>query len=347
MDESRIVEPSRRFRTYASSLATLWGGSARGPAADEAAFEEYTRGRTAKNVHFTAPLLVLAALLWWPFDFVLFYDTDTQVRLGLWRLAGSAHCLAAFVLFRAVPWARARPLLVYAAVAASGALATGALVSGAGGPDRPFLQGSYLLPWASIVYFGPLRARLLCTALIVSGWLTGTLVFHPETIHLTNFGNAVGFLLVCAVLCVAAGHIIYRLSRQGFLQACALARQTTELAFLNGNLETRVAERTDDLRALAARLTTALEDERGRIAREIHDDLGQAVSAIRSRKGARPRTSRASSTSARARSARTSPRSRNSSARKRSERSCATRHASDSCNANQRLRTCLQRGMVS
>lgn len=45
--------------------------------------------------------------------------------------------------------------------------------------------------------------------------------------------------------------------------------------------ETRVKESRDQLRALAMRLETVREDERTRIAREIHDELGQALTSLK------------------------------------------------------------------
>jgi len=46
-------------------------------------------------------------------------------------------------------------------------------------------------------------------------------------------------------------------------------------------LEARVAERTQQLRELAAHLQTVREDERTRIAREIHDELGSLLVALK------------------------------------------------------------------
>ena len=46
-------------------------------------------------------------------------------------------------------------------------------------------------------------------------------------------------------------------------------------------LEQRVAERTEQLRALAAHLETVRENERKRIAREIHDELGSLLVALK------------------------------------------------------------------
>jgi signal transduction histidine kinase len=58
-------------------------------------------------------------------------------------------------------------------------------------------------------------------------------------------------------------------------------RQALELAELNGALEARIAARTAELHALAAHLSEVLEQERARIARDIHDELGQTLSAMR------------------------------------------------------------------
>ena len=46
-------------------------------------------------------------------------------------------------------------------------------------------------------------------------------------------------------------------------------------------LESQVAERTSELRELATYLMTAREDERGRLARELHDELGALLSTIK------------------------------------------------------------------
>jgi len=66
------------------------------------------------------------------------------------------------------------------------------------------------------------------------------------------------------------------------------ARLYQELQVFNKSLEERVAERTaqfkasrDQLRSLAARLQAAREEERTRIAREVHDVIGQYMTALK------------------------------------------------------------------
>jgi signal transduction histidine kinase len=54
-----------------------------------------------------------------------------------------------------------------------------------------------------------------------------------------------------------------------------------ELRDLNEKLEERVRERTVELHALSSHIQTTREDERARIAREIHDELGQVMTALK------------------------------------------------------------------
>lgn len=51
----------------------------------------------------------------------------------------------------------------------------------------------------------------------------------------------------------------------------------------NTTLEARVAERTAQLRELSARLVEVQEEERTRISRDLHDDVGQTMTALRLR----------------------------------------------------------------
>ncbi|HXE98395.1 MAG TPA: ATP-binding protein [Dongiaceae bacterium] len=54
-----------------------------------------------------------------------------------------------------------------------------------------------------------------------------------------------------------------------------------EIRLLNANLEQRVKERTVELRSLSRHLQTVREEERTSIARDIHDDLGQLLTALK------------------------------------------------------------------
>ncbi|HLY65011.1 MAG TPA: histidine kinase, partial [Chloroflexota bacterium] len=63
------------------------------------------------------------------------------------------------------------------------------------------------------------------------------------------------------------GHFMFLLNRDNFLQARALSRNAAEL-------ESKVADKTHELRHLLSSVERAREGERAHVARELHDELG-------------------------------------------------------------------------
>ena len=63
-----------------------------------------------------------------------------------------------------------------------------------------------------------------------------------------------------------------------------IRERTSELAAANASLQLEVRERRaaeNEIKALFTRLVSAQEDERRRIARDVHDQLGQQMTAVR------------------------------------------------------------------
>jgi signal transduction histidine kinase len=69
--------------------------------------------------------------------------------------------------------------------------------------------------------------------------------------------------------------------RQSATLEAARRRHADELQLERDHLEAEVASRTSELTRLAEDLQTAREDERGRIARELHDELGALLTAAK------------------------------------------------------------------
>jgi signal transduction histidine kinase len=78
---------------------------------------------------------------------------------------------------------------------------------------------------------------------------------------------------------------LYARQAASFVQQCSVERRLLEgedrLRQLNAQLEDRVRERTSEVQALLARLVAVQDQERHRIALDIHDHLGQQMTALR------------------------------------------------------------------
>ena len=70
-------------------------------------------------------------------------------------------------------------------------------------------------------------------------------------------------------------------ARQGRTLTRQREERQAEIRAERDRLEQEVARRTSDLTELARHLQTALEDERGRLARELHDELGALLTAAK------------------------------------------------------------------
>jgi signal transduction histidine kinase len=81
-----------------------------------------------------------------------------------------------------------------------------------------------------------------------------------------------------AVISFALLFISFRQARQ---QQKSAKKYTKEISDRNNNLEKIVNKRTEELIALASSVTTSSENERKRIARELHDELGALLTAAR------------------------------------------------------------------
>jgi|GEM_PF-3300269 len=141
----------------------------------------------------------------------------------------------------------------------------------------PHMQGAMFLLWApmgSVIFpvaFGP---RVGITVVLYLSFWAGLLMGDPNLFSQPLAPAASTYLAGVGVIGLGLGHLGYLLTRNNVIQADRLAR-------FNDQLEATVAERTEDVRALARRERTAREEERLWISREIHDELGQELTGLR------------------------------------------------------------------
>lgn len=247
------------------------------PPAERQAFEEYLARTTARLGTTMAIVYCLSAFLWWPADFVLFPDSPAIRRVALdWRF-GNLACLFPLLFQRLWPQVvRERPLPL---IAFCTALCCGWTTWNTGriGPaDASWFGLTYVVPTTSMMLFAPFLERTLITIVFaVAAWI-GYFGLNPARLGELHdqLGLAASQQAITAFLGIGLGHIIFDRVRMTFFAERSLAAA-------NQLLEDRVRAQRADLRRLADRIETLRETERVEIARELHDELGQTLTALR------------------------------------------------------------------
>lgn len=250
-------------------------------AADDDAFRRGCHARLLHHCRLLGAAVLIFTLLWWPTDPLVYRGLpEMRPAMGLWRLVVVCCCVLGIALLQ-VPVLRRRPLLLFSLVASINLAAMGYTAGLMGGPDRPPLHLLYVTYFGTMIVPLDLLPRLLLTAQFALSVLLGFFVPFPQYLASPYVPIIFSFSACVMALSVGFGHILFVLSRENFLLAQKIRGQAADLADANANLEARVTARTAELRRLLLHLETAREDERARISRELHDELGQELSALR------------------------------------------------------------------
>jgi signal transduction histidine kinase len=250
-------DDERAFVTHASELAVHWG-------------RHWMLGITA------------VALLWWPTDLWVFGDRpDVQATFAWIRGLGIALHLLCYAALRASPWVRTRSLVLLPLYGALAITLPAFALSHLGGPSSGWFGYLYVALLPSAFFPLPLLARALATAF---AGLTLALAYfgsHPEHLSDPMAASALSYLLFDVALVVGLGAVMHGVVRRAFFQSLALSRASHALGDLNRLLDARVQEQALALQHLAGGVVQARDVERSRIARELHDELGQELTAAR------------------------------------------------------------------
>ena len=249
---------------------------------DERAFWAH---RHQEGTHAWGMALLLGfcvTVAWWPTDpFVFGRIPGAAAVFARVRAFLALSAIGMFLLVRFVPAFRARPYQAMSAVAVGAALVSAAELGRLGGPDRIWFHFTHLLVLSPVAVSLRPAHRAALTATIAATLAVGFFGAHPEHLADPLAAATLSWLVFLAVLSAAAGMFADTLRRNEFFQRRAAVRLTEELSALKASLEARVAARTLDVRRLAAHLESAREAERTRVARELHDELGQELTALR------------------------------------------------------------------
>lgn len=259
---------------------TLWQSfypkavRAKVPREVEEAFDAECDERLGRQGDVLFGVVLVCNLLWWPTDWLVFRSLPAWTPALMSVRIGEIITSVLYLVLARIP--RLRPLrfwLLVAAVITATALA-GSTAGTLGGPDQAYIHPLYVTLFGPVPLPLPLRRRVIATLGACLGLVAGFLAPHPEYLSSSHMALVASFLVFSCAMSIWFGHILFVLSRDNHVQA-------HELAEHGRLLESRVDERTGELRALLDHVETTREVERAHIARELHDELGQELSALR------------------------------------------------------------------
>ncbi|MEZ4393998.1 MAG: sensor histidine kinase [Polyangiales bacterium] len=248
---------------------------------DEAAFDLHAGEVGAQFAVFASAVLLFGTLAWWPLDTVVGPDPRYVAAFTWLRIRASTVELLALALFLLSPGARRRSLVLAPLMYVLFVVSIGYSLGELGGPDLTWLADAALAALPPVLLPLRLPARVLFTATVAAALLGSFFLPFPANRSITTAPSQVAFLAFATLSSVLAGELATRLTRRAFFHRRELDQANEALAQLTRELSSRVAHQTRELRDLAIHLERAQESERRRIARELHDDLGQRLTAMR------------------------------------------------------------------
>ena len=242
-------------------------------------FERWARPWVILFVAVTAVVyggVLLVAL--WPLDSFLITDEGDRATFGALRLTNAVIAVVALlgllvrpIRAQASTWAG----LVLLGYAAGGAYHASGL------PHDPFYWPGMFAPLATIALVVPLIERVAWTTAIAVLHHVVWFFRHPESLDGPETPGSLGVYANAMILSIGLGHVLYLFAWLIFRDRLRQRAMAAELAGWNDRLRSQVEARTAELRALARRVEQVHEDERRRLAHELHDELGQSLTALR------------------------------------------------------------------
>lgn len=249
--------------------------------AEERAFEAVAREITAANVPIVVLLVAGLVLLWWPVDAIVFAGQPAVKDVfAAWRGVTAAVLLASLAVAWATGSLARAPRLYGALVIVAGFAVTAWFMGRAGTVEDRWFAYFLAAPLFTVLILLPLPARLAVNFGLLGATWAAFVAAQPEALGYAPNATALSTFVFTALFGTFAGHVGYLAQRASVTAAARLRRSEAHVRELAATLEARVAERTAQLRTARDAAMAARASERAWVVRELHDALGQELTAL-------------------------------------------------------------------
>lgn len=249
---------------------------------DALRLDAHLAAQCASFARFIATWSIVVNLLWWPSDAPTVAALPGAVEgMRSLRACVLVASVAALLVLRGRRELRGGRFAACLAIWCVELATMAASMASIGDFATPWFHFLHPLVIASVVFPVRLPLRIVFASALGASLFVGFVAARPSALRSPLLGSTVSYLAFSVGVAIAYGHRSYLVARQAFLQQLDLERSQAQIAAQREGLRAEVEARTLELRRLAEHLDRASETERRRIARELHDDLGQSVSAVR------------------------------------------------------------------
>jgi signal transduction histidine kinase len=262
-------------------LAFPWVSDVQLTPQEEDAYHAERRQQGMENWRFLIFFVVIADLLWWPTD-ALGYGPIAQ-GVQVFAIMRAYTLVVSLLLLGLLSWSttvQKNALVWMGAVGLSVQFVWAYELGRMGPPTETWFIGLSPAMFIPVAVSLQTRSRVFVTFAFGLATFAGYFGFHPQYRDNWMVPALFGYYFFLVALSILAGLYADRLRKESFSFRQKLAKQAVELQLFNEQLDRRVQEATAELRSLTTHLETVRESERAHISRELHDELGQQLTAL-------------------------------------------------------------------
>lgn len=282
--------PSTNLATLAEQFRIL-GGLAETPSdiseREYAAFGAYAHDLMVRNALNISASIAVMVLVWWPLDPVIFVSYPEAVRIfAEFRVGIAVWLVGSFAATRALGLLRRHPegviLVITLCALALSSFTMGRLAGlNTETGQQPWFPFLFIGPFFTIFAMFPLKRRVVLMLAAMGALLGGYFLAVPNDLSSAFLPATFSYFGFVALTALGIGHAVYALTLASFVHRERTVASEARIRVMNDSLESTIAEQTEALRALAQHAEGLREEERGWMANEIHDGLGQELTALR------------------------------------------------------------------